>query len=104
MSSKKRTLLIIASIIGTPVIFYVIGGILSALYPYDGGGWGIGLIWVVLGFLSMFASMVAGPVVSYATKNRSTNPWVPLIGYIGPPVISFLIGIPATISSFAGAS
>lgn len=103
MSSKKRTTLILVSIIGTPVVFYIIGGILSALYPHDGGGWGIAIVWLFLGFMSMFASMAAGPIVSYVVRHKNGKPWVSLIGYLGPPIISFGIGIAASISFFAGA-
>ena len=103
MSPRKRISIILFCIIGVPIVFYALGAIVGSFYPHAGSEWGIALGWIGPGFLSMLASCIAGPIVSYTTRNRSVKPWVSLLGYTTPPLIAFILGIVFSIMGFAGA-
>lgn len=103
MSNTKRTLVALSSLIGVPILFYILGGVVGSFYPHQGSEWGVALTWIMLGILSMVVSMIAGPLVSYVTRNRFSKPALSLMGYVVPPALALIISVIATISMFANA-
>ena len=106
MSNKKHTLIVLACLVGAPILFFILGGLSSIFFnklrpQYVGTGPGLGaaLMWTALGFFAFILSLVCGPIVSYLYRAKGKS-WLPVMGYLIPPALAIVVGIIGMIITF----
>ena len=89
MTTKKRILIILIIIFGTPFITTMLGMLIQrVLAPQDTSGLVAGFS-LVIGMLASVLSLLTGPLVSYSMKN-SDRQYISLIGYVAPGLLGIL--------------
>jgi uncharacterized protein YacL len=88
MKHMNRRAVIIAIIVGTPILCTLCGALTTAIHSKDQEGIGaaFGLVFGVFGSI---LGLILGPIVSHSMRHMENQKYS-LIGYIIPPVGVFL--------------
>jgi len=95
MSSKKRILIILSIVMGTPVLALCIGILQQKFFaPEDTSGIAAGFA-MFTGIIASVGSLIFGPIVSFLMRN-SKRQYLSLLGYILPSVLGllYLVALP----------
>jgi Kef-type K+ transport system membrane component KefB len=97
MTKKKRNQLIIAIIVGTPILSALFLAVVTAVQGSDQAGIGAAF-GLVFGIFASVVSLVLGPAVSFLTRHMKDQKYS-LTGYIIPPALLLVYLIVNLITS-----